>query len=76
MNSRTTPPAGWSFEVEEISAGVYQVTGRDAVGHSVVATGTDPDALLAECEAMASRSSRPVGAVSAEGMKFSEQCAE
>jgi hypothetical protein len=40
----------WVFEVEEISANVYRVTGRDVLGRSVVRTGTDPDLLLAECK--------------------------
>jgi hypothetical protein len=38
----------WSFSVEEVSAGVYEVTGTDTMGRRVQAKGTDPDALLAE----------------------------
>lgn len=34
------------FRVEEVSAGVYTVTGRDTSGRSVELTGTDPDALV------------------------------
>jgi len=37
---------GWSFEIEEVSANVYEVTGTDSVGHRVQTKGTDPDALL------------------------------
>jgi hypothetical protein len=43
-------PSGWVFEVEEVSANVYRVTGHDAQGRNVARTGTDPDALLAQCK--------------------------
>lgn len=46
---------GWSFEVDEISAGVYQVRGTDKAGRSVGSRGTDPDALLLECKKAALR---------------------
>jgi hypothetical protein len=46
---------GWSFEVDEISAGVYKVRGVDEAGRSVEATGTDPDALLEDCKESAAR---------------------
>jgi hypothetical protein len=39
---------GWNFEVDEVSAGVYKVSGKDELGRSVEMTGTDPDALLEE----------------------------
>lgn len=42
--------AGWSFDVDEVSAGVYRVEGSDAQGRSVQATGADPDALLKDCK--------------------------
>jgi hypothetical protein len=51
--SKTVP--GWTFEIDEISAGVYRVHGEDEVGRIVEATGTDPDALLAECQEQASK---------------------
>ena len=44
---------GWQFEVQEVSAGVYRVTGRDRFGRRVSSTGTDPDALLQECRTTA-----------------------
>ena len=47
--------AGWTFEVEEVSAGVYRVQGVDEHGRSVQATGTDPDKLLGECKKAAAR---------------------
>jgi hypothetical protein len=46
---------GWTFSVEEVSAGVYEVAGRDGLGHRVTAKGVDPDALLAECRRDAAR---------------------
>jgi hypothetical protein len=36
----------WTFEIDEVSAGVYRVQGVDEEGRSVEVTGTDPDALL------------------------------
>ena len=53
---RTFPElAGWSFEVRERSAGVYEATGSDSVGHRVQSTGTDGEALLHECREMAAK---------------------
>ena len=47
---RTFPELpGWTFDLDEISAGVYRVRGVDEAGRSVEATGTDPDALVDEC---------------------------
>ena len=41
---------GWSFEIDEVSAGVYWVRGVHADGRSVEATGAGPpDALLDRC---------------------------
>lgn len=37
---------GWSFTIDEVSAGVYQVTATDSDGRRLQATGTDYDALL------------------------------
>jgi hypothetical protein len=55
------PLPGWTFEVEEISAGVYRVRGVDRAGRSVEQTGTDPDAVLEECRRWAARYvARPV----------------
>jgi hypothetical protein len=41
---------GWTFTVDELSAGVYRVEGRDAVGRTVSMTGTDPERLLADAQ--------------------------
>ncbi len=44
---------GWAFTVEEISAGVYSVGGRDLAGRSVSLTVEDPDKLLQDARAWA-----------------------
>lgn len=41
---------GWTFEVEEVSFGMYEVYGRYDSGGVIRKTGTDPDALLTECQ--------------------------
>ena len=45
----------WQFEVDEVSAGVYKVLGKDKSGRNVEVTGTDPDDLLNECKESAAR---------------------
>jgi hypothetical protein len=40
----------WTFRVDEVSAGVFEVTGRASDGRSVSLKGTDPDALIARCK--------------------------
>jgi len=45
----------WTFEIDEVSAGVYRVKGTDDAGRSVEATGTDPDVLLDDCKRSAAR---------------------
>jgi hypothetical protein len=39
----------WSFDADEVSAGVYRAFGRDHLGRNVEVTGTDPDALIEKC---------------------------
>ena len=46
---------GWTFEIDEVSAGVYSVRGVDEVGRSVASTGTDPDTVLSECRQSAAK---------------------
>ena len=41
---------GWSFDADEMSAGVYRAFGRDRAGRNVEATGLDPDALIEKCK--------------------------
>lgn len=45
----------WNFIVDEVSAGVYKVRGKDKFGRSVEKNGTDPEALIEECKAYAIR---------------------
>ena len=40
---------GWSFEIEEQSAGVYHITATEKGGRTFDMTGTDRDLLLSEC---------------------------
>jgi hypothetical protein len=47
---------GWEFEVDEVSVGVYRVTGRSRFGRQVDLTGVDPEALLDDCKAVARKS--------------------
>jgi hypothetical protein len=39
----------WSFEVEEVSAGAYQITATDKGGRTFDMKGTDRALLLTEC---------------------------
>jgi hypothetical protein len=55
MKKRVTELPTWQFEIDEVSAGVYEVVGKDDLGHRVFAQGTDPDSLLAQCRSDAAR---------------------
>lgn len=39
----------WQFDMDEVSAGVYEVICEDKSGHRVSAKGTDLNALLEQC---------------------------
>jgi hypothetical protein len=43
----------WKFDVQEVSAGVYEVVGTDDRGRRVQFKGTDPDRLLDEARSAA-----------------------
>ena len=45
----------WAFDLEEVSANVYEVTGTDTFGHRVQMKGTDPDALLIDARREAAK---------------------
>ena len=45
----------WLFDIDEVSAGVYEIIGRDNAGHNVSAKGTDVDSLLDQCKKEARR---------------------
>lgn len=40
------PPDGWIFEATEVTAGYWEVVGRDPEGHTVDRGGADPTDLL------------------------------
>ena len=42
--------SGWSFDADEVSAGVFVAMGSDRCGRRVERTGTDPEALIEECK--------------------------
>ena len=50
---KNDPLVDWTFDVREISAGVYQGDGWDSAGRSVSRQGTDPDEVLAACQSAA-----------------------
>jgi len=39
---------GWIFDVQEVSAGMYEVVGSDLHGHKVRAQGIDVDQVISE----------------------------
>jgi hypothetical protein len=49
MTKRFPELPDWLFEVDEVSAGVYEATATDKFGHRIQMTGTDYDELLADC---------------------------
>jgi hypothetical protein len=67
--TRTFPDLpDWSFDADELSAGVYRVFGHDSAGRNVEATGLEPEALIQKCRQAAiqmmpeaKKSSRPSG---------------
>ena len=44
---------GWSFHVDEVSAGVYEVVARDRDGNLVSEKGVNPESVIEECRARA-----------------------
>ena len=47
-------PAGWFFRVIETSSSAWLVEGTDAFGRRVSCQGSEPETLLAACQADAS----------------------
>jgi hypothetical protein len=58
MNKTFPELPGWSFHLEEVSAGVYEVVGTDGFGHRVSSKGIDLDELLRECRESAMKIAR------------------
>jgi hypothetical protein len=52
---------GWTFEIDEVSANVYEVIATDSVGHRVQVKGTDPDVLLEDARKSARKIRGNVG---------------
>lgn len=50
MNIREETITGWSFHIEEVSAGVYLAIGTNRAGRTVAKKGIDPDTLIEECK--------------------------
>ena len=48
----------WSFDIDEVSAGVYRVIAIDKNGRQISKTGIDPEALIEECRREAGSMSR------------------
>ena len=40
----------WSFDLDEVSANVYEAVGTDQFGHKISYTGTDLEAILNQCK--------------------------
>jgi DUF917 family protein len=53
MTKRFPELPDWTFEIDEVSAGVYQVTATDSRGRRVQLTGTDYDALIRDARSAA-----------------------
>jgi len=49
MKKRYPDLPEWQFELDEVSAGVYEVIGRDKAGNCVSAKGVDLDSLIEQC---------------------------
>lgn len=56
MRLNFTDLPGWIFDINEVSANVYRVVGRDAVGRTFEKSGFDPDKLLEEAKQYARQS--------------------
>jgi hypothetical protein len=47
----------WIFEMEEVSAGVYEVVGKDSTGRVVSTKGMELDLLIERCRTEARKAS-------------------
>lgn len=39
----------WTFDVAEVSTGVYRVIGKNSIGQEITETGIDPELVLGNC---------------------------
>ena len=51
---------GWTFGLDEISAGVYKAVGRHRMGPCVEITGADPEELIERCRVSALETSEAI----------------
>ncbi len=50
MSSEFKKIPDWNFIIDEVSNGVYKISGKDKSGHNIELIGTDIDALLDNCK--------------------------
>ncbi len=50
MKRHFTELPDWEFDIQEVSAGVYEVIGKSKFGPNVSAQGFDADALMNQCK--------------------------
>ncbi|WP_168118461.1 hypothetical protein [Acidocella sp. MX-AZ02] len=56
MTRKTYPDLpNWTFEIDEVSAGVYEVVARDHIGHEVSEKGIDVAAIIELCRQRAAK---------------------
>jgi len=48
MKKKIATLPNWTFDIDEISAGVYELKGRNDLGCTVELSGIDPDDLIAK----------------------------
>jgi hypothetical protein len=49
---------GWSFDINEVSMGVYKVTGTRQLGGKIELSGIDPDDLMRRARAWAEKTEK------------------
>ena len=50
MSRRYPEFPGWTFDIDEISAGVYELVAKDARGRTITKFSTDLERLIEECK--------------------------
>ena len=49
MDKNWLDAEGWTYDVEQISLGVYEIVATNGAGYSVRMKGEDPASLIEEC---------------------------
>jgi hypothetical protein len=60
METKIANLPDWTFHVDEVSAGVYRLTGKHTLGSTVELTGSDPKKLVEEARESAIRMERDI----------------